>query len=297
MDRCSRELHTSLSLYTPILEPSYEAPSLGCRQVASRRTTLVYSVTKWDVMPSNTGLYNDSDDDSLSNELGPSDGYFNQRAPHPQQVLVPDPSLEAEGDKAREAQQEEEAQRQSEASPPRRRDSQYVQSPPPRRTFNSAYEGDQTSEQTPLLPTAPPAYSDATAGTSYRPPASSNPVESGNRRPSGGYDTIRPSEAFPHHSEPQHLRDSQAQSQDSPNKHERMQRSRRYVRRCCGATAKFVLVAVAIAIGVGFIVNAITSIHGVTVGPLCMRDSSAHADTTRSANPLRISPRETIGTR
>ena len=114
------------------------------------------------------GLYEDSDTESLSNELSPTDGYFNGRRNHPTDILVPDPSRET--DKAAEAQEEAEATHTSEASSAHRRQSQYTtRSSHSRSNLDLTLEDSRRdTEHTPLIPqSAPPAYSAATAGRSY----------------------------------------------------------------------------------------------------------------------------------
>lgn len=142
-------------------------------------------------MPYADNLYSadDSDVESFSNELSPTDGYFSNRD-HPQDVMVPDPSLEtgpntAES-KAREAR--EESATSSENHPTSRSASPEVPAssllrvaaPASPTIFNpsspTAYtprsptsshrrEDDLYSESSPLLHTAapPPAYSAATS--------------------------------------------------------------------------------------------------------------------------------------
>ena len=59
-------------------------------------------------MPDNASLYDDdSDHESVRNELSPTDGYFNERHTQPQDVLVPDPSQSnSSNDKEREAREQ-----------------------------------------------------------------------------------------------------------------------------------------------------------------------------------------------
>ena len=127
-------------------------------------------------MPSGTGPHEDSDDESLSNELSPTNGYFNQRPNHPQEVLVPDPSQNtAEANKAREAEREQDANNTSEDPTTPRRPSQFsTPSVSTRRRLDPDFEEDTRTEHSPLLPSAPPTYSAATAGDAYHPPRSSS---------------------------------------------------------------------------------------------------------------------------
>ncbi|MCJ1478262.1 hypothetical protein MMC13_006939 [Lambiella insularis] len=135
-------------------------------------------------MPSDTGLYEDSYDEPLANELSPTDGYFNQRPNHPQDILVPNPTQEfSEADKAREARQDHQSVEPAAAS---RSQSQLATPPTPtrfvssRRRVDPVFEEDTGTETTPLLPPAPPTYFAATAGSSYDLPRSGSQSGSGN---------------------------------------------------------------------------------------------------------------------
>ena len=78
-------------------------------------------------MPSDTdpsGLYENSDTESFSDELIPIDGYFNSRQNNTPNVLIPDPSQNI--DKAVEAQEERESRRASKSNSTRRRQSYHV---------------------------------------------------------------------------------------------------------------------------------------------------------------------------
>ncbi|MCJ1417946.1 hypothetical protein MMC32_004291 [Xylographa parallela] len=127
-------------------------------------------------MPSGTGLYEDSDDESLSNELSPTNGYFNQRPNHPQDVLMPDPSQNtAEGNKAREAEQEQDTKSAPQDTTAPSRPSHFsTPSTSTRRRLDPEFEEDIRTEHSPLLPSAPPTYSAAIAGYAYHPPRSSS---------------------------------------------------------------------------------------------------------------------------
>ena len=123
-------------------------------------------------MPSHTdpnGLYEDSDAESFSNELSPTDGYFNSRQNHPPDVLVPDPSQST--DKAAEAEEESGVSHLSESNSPQRRQSHLtLHSSYYNRRYNSEFDEDEPhTERTPLIPqSAPPTYSAATNGFSQQ---------------------------------------------------------------------------------------------------------------------------------
>ncbi|MCJ1387169.1 hypothetical protein MMC18_000009 [Xylographa bjoerkii] len=148
-------------------------------------------------MPSGTGLYEDSDDESLSNELSPTNGYFNQRPSHPQDVLVPDPSQNtAAANKAREAEQEQGTTTVPEDTTASRRPSHFsTPSSSTRRRLDPDFEEDTHTEHSPLVPSAPPTYSAATAGNPYHPPRSSFYTSAGTRNNSQ-YNTMGAREVF-----------------------------------------------------------------------------------------------------
>ncbi len=155
-------------------------------------------------MPSNTGHYNDdADADNLTDELSPTDGYFNQRPPHPQDVLIPDPSQQssAAADKAREAREdgrgagregeaaseramEEDGRvREREVAQQHRRTSHTIPSPSTG-LYESTHDVEQYSEHSPLLLSAPPAYSTVPAGSGN---PGNNSGSEGRSIDSGGY--------------------------------------------------------------------------------------------------------------
>ena len=117
-----------------------------------------------------SGLYENSDAESLSDELSPTDGYFNSRQNNTPNILVHDPSQNM--DKAAEAQEEREGRRTSESHSTHRRQSYHVpQSSIFSRRYDPEFEGEEShTEHTPLIPqSAPPTYSAATNGSSERP--------------------------------------------------------------------------------------------------------------------------------
>lgn len=123
---------------------------------------------------SSNALYEVSDDESWSNELSPTDGYFSQRTSHPQDMLVPDPSQNSDPtNKAREAHQESEANATSEARATLRRQSQATHhSTPSRGRLDPGFEDGNHTDLSPLIPLAPPAYSAAPADCQYNSPQS-----------------------------------------------------------------------------------------------------------------------------
>ncbi|KAL3426314.1 hypothetical protein PVAG01_03105 [Phlyctema vagabunda] len=173
-------------------------------------------------MPFSDNLYSaedDSDNASFSDQLSPSDGYFN-RSDIPPNVMVPDPSLEQSSGaeaKAREAREEAQSNAESQytntaspaisnstpsqlytsapsnASPRSPPTSQTFSSPTsPRRLYNSMY-----TSQSPLMAGPPPAYSP--------PLPSSTPTSPQNTSP-GTYNTFTPSRLEEgNHSEPQSM--------------------------------------------------------------------------------------------
>ncbi|MCJ1287521.1 hypothetical protein MMC26_006873 [Xylographa opegraphella] len=157
-------------------------------------------------MPSGRGLYEESDDESLSNELSPTNGYFNQRPNHPQDVLVPDPSQNtAEANKAREAEQEQEVNSALEgASALKRPSHSSTPSTSTRRRPDPDFEEDIHTEHSSLLPSAPPTYSAATAGYTYHPPRSSS-YGSATSRNNSQYNTMHGREVFLSEGRPEDL--------------------------------------------------------------------------------------------
>jgi hypothetical protein len=167
-------------------------------------------------MPYADNLYSadDSDVESFSNELSPTDGYFSNRN-HPQDVMVPDPSIETGPNtadaKAREAREEAAASSENQAAS-RRASSELPASSPlrvaaptssnhspssptaytPRSpTSSHSRQDDLYSETSPLLHSTapPPAYSTATSqpelqhfNTNYS-TISARQLESGTRGP------------------------------------------------------------------------------------------------------------------
>ena len=211
-------------------------------------------------MPTESGLYEDSDNDSLSNDLSPTDGYFNQRPSHPQDVLVPDPSQDTgELSKAREAQEErnanhtngtsetcEELRRQSQAS---------TQSATSRRRLDIDTEESHT-EFTPLIPSAPPAYSAATADSPY--PSRSTAYASSGNGENRDYSTMGRPEIFLPYGQPADL--GGGSSLGAPGSEEQgwKKKLQSWLPKSFGG---YLVVLVALVIGIGFIADAITNIH------------------------------------
>ena len=212
-------------------------------------------------MASSTGLYDDSDRESMSNALSPTDGYFNERHSQPQDVLVPDPSQSARADKEREVREEIEASRaQERSSEPSRAVPQHTRnhsafSPPTtpsRRHLDLGFEEDSHNEASPLLHSAPPAYS---------PPTSRSPHQhsrSGSQASAGGYNTMGRPELFPSRSEPEDL-GGQSLLASAPRQDGWLDRIGDWVHGNTNKIAKYVLIILALILGIGFIVDALVN--------------------------------------
>lgn len=128
-------------------------------------------------MASSSSLYDNSDSESLSNELSPTDGYFNERHTQPQGMMVPDPSQRNAGvDKEREAHNEAHASPRSHSraevswhSSGHSRTLSEVspRSMPTRLPLDPGFDEEAQNSRTPLLPSSPPAYSPPTSNTPY----------------------------------------------------------------------------------------------------------------------------------
>ena len=200
-------------------------------------------------MPSNSGLYEDSDTDSLANELSPTDGYFNRRPTHPQDVLVPDPSQDNTGnsDKAREARQESEnsaaSRRQSHLTTP---------STSSGRRIDPAFEEETYTESSPLIPSAPPTYSAATAGRQFAPTVSHNPP--GGNITDNGHNTMGRQEIFLPTGDPEDLGGRSDGYSDGFGKRDWRKQVRSLFK------IEYLFICVVLAIGVGFITSAILGV-------------------------------------
>ena len=209
-------------------------------------------------MPSNTGLYGDSDDESLSEELSPTDGYFNGRN-HPQDVLIPDPSQalsDSNSDKAQEARQEGEASRASEAGAASRRQSQHSppSTPSSRRRIDPVFEDEAVTEATPLLPSAPPTYS---AATSDRPFARSGSRSSAseNSRPAPHSNMGRPEIFLPSSNQPQDLGGDPLLAENWRREEGWKRQLWNRITNNTYSIAKFLIILVSLIIGIGFILD------------------------------------------
>jgi hypothetical protein len=218
-------------------------------------------------MPANTSLYNnDSDTQSLSDELSPTDGYFNERPYHPQDILVPNPEQRrSSADKEREAQEELErscvegasssARRESHHSEQTPHQSEYTShSTPTRRQFDPDFQEEAQTEATPLLPAAPPTYTDATAGR----PA---PLTLATPSQSRNYNTMGQETVFFGQSQPQNL--AEEPLLEGRNKEEGFgQRATRYFSSVpWRSVGRFIFITVALLIGVSFIADVIMNIQ------------------------------------
>ncbi|MCJ1307208.1 hypothetical protein MMC25_000854 [Agyrium rufum] len=236
-------------------------------------------------MPDNTGLYEDSDDDSVSNVFSPTDGYFNGRPPPSHDPVVEDPSQptppSAAAAKAREA--EEEAHENTEAAAIRRRPQDIVARTPSsqRRFFPDDPEDEndhEPTESSPLISQAPPDYStavslgaahsrtntntntntntssDSARGTSIETPASPTSLSQHN------YGSINDRPAFSSNIPPQNLRDGR-----NPNDHEQRRSCYSCLWFCIHIPVKIgrvIMFTVLFLIGTAFIMAAIMSIAG-----------------------------------
>ena len=216
-------------------------------------------------MASTSGLYDDSDSESLSNALSPTDGYFNERHSQPQDVHIPNPSQSTQADKEREAREESEASRSQGPSSDswavsRPTSNHSTFSPPPtpaRRRVDPVFEDNIQSERTPLLPAAPPAYSPPTPSSPYQ------HTRSASQGSAGGYSTMGRHELFMPYGEPEDL-GGETLLGGPPRRDGWRQRSGDWLKENTNKIAKYVLILLALSIGIGFIVNIVTNIKGLT---------------------------------
>lgn len=204
-------------------------------------------------MPTSSGLYEDSDHESMMSELSPTDGYFNPRSGHSQDPLVPDPSQNTvDSNKAREARREAEA-----TAAPRRRLSHTTQPVPSMRSVDPTFGHESYTEHSHLLSTAPPAYSAATAGSTYRPPIPENRTNSDVGV--SGYNTIGRQEIFLPTGRPEDLGGRSHESTGGSHERGWKQRARRFVE------LKYFVLLIALLVGIGFITVTILSmvVHSV----------------------------------
>ena len=240
------------------------------------------------VMPSNSGLFEGLDDESLSNELSPTDGYFSQRPRHPQDVLVPDPSQNsAEANKAREAREDREADTTSEVSVAVRRGSQATaHSTSSRRGFDTDFEDETQSEVTPLIPPAPPAYSAATADRQYSPPKSDIRGSTGNTA-YRQYNTMGRSPVFLPDGQPTDFGQVPLLSDTDHETPVWKRKARSYLPRNWRSCAIFVVIAIALLIGGGFILSVIHDIKWDRVSLRARETQTSHTanDLVQQPNP------------
>lgn len=136
-------------------------------------------------MTSDRNLYNgNSGERDQPHKLSPSDGYFNQRTQHSRDALIPDqPQRDSGRHTAGDGHREEtlgatdidEQQRYTTHSIPASS----------RNRYEPAYEEEQCPEHSPLLSSAPPSYSDATASSSTQ--AERENKSQGGEFSNGGY--------------------------------------------------------------------------------------------------------------
>lgn len=221
-------------------------------------------------MASNTGLYDDSDSESISNMLSPSDGYFSQRA-QPSNVMVPDPSQRnTQADKEREAREEGEASRAQEASSAaasqraysnhsRRSSAFSPSSVPSTRRYDPAFQEPVQSDRTPLLPPAPPAYEPPAEDSPYRHAHSASQSSTAT-----GYNTMGgPGPIFLPDRDPEDLGGARSPG-DGGRRRGLWGRVSDRIYENTDRIAKWVLVLLAIGAGIGFIINTVRRIdsHG-----------------------------------
>ena len=211
-------------------------------------------------MASNSSLYGDSDDESWTNELSPTDGYFAQRPSHPQDVLIPNP-LQNDANKAREAREEREANATSEASATLRREAQASPNSTASRTrLDPDFEDETTTELTHLISSAPPAYSAATAGRLYNPPQSDTRRSAGNAS-NRGYHTMGRSPIFLPDGHPTDFGETPLLADTDHENPAWKRKARSCLPRSWKSYAIFTLIFIALLIGVGFIVSVLRSIQ------------------------------------
>ncbi|MCJ1382572.1 hypothetical protein MMC17_005685 [Xylographa soralifera] len=210
-------------------------------------------------MPSGTGLYEDSDDESLSNELSPTNGYFNQRPNHPQDVLVPDPSQNtAEANKAREAEQEQGTNSAPENTIAPRRPSHFsTPSISTRRRLDPDFEEDFHTEHSPLIPSGPPTYSAATAGHSYPSPRSNSYASAGARN-NRQYNTMDGREVFLYERPPEDLGGAPLIGLTDREEPAWKKRGRGYFPKDLRSVIKVLIGLAALAVAIGIIANMVT---------------------------------------
>ncbi|MCJ1412642.1 hypothetical protein MMC19_006739 [Ptychographa xylographoides] len=218
-------------------------------------------------MPSGTGMYEDSDDENFSHELSPTDGYFNQRPSHPQDLHVPDPSqTTSETDKAREAQQEREgADREGSTEhgtfASRRQSHNTSHSTSSRRRLDPEFEEETQTEHSPLIPAAPPTYSAATANRPYTPPRSDSLVgEYG--RSNRQYDTMGRQEIFLPEGDPTSIGEASLPARAGGDGRTWKKKAHGCLPNTFRSCCKVMIVLIALMIGMAFVVNAIATIHG-----------------------------------
>ena len=205
-------------------------------------------------MQSNSGLYEDSDDESLTNELSPTDGYFNRRPAHPQQVLVPDPSQDtAEANKAREAQQESS---QTSATPRRPSRHSAASSTSPRPRLSPDFEDDTYTERSGLLSSAPPAYSPGPATNRYQPPTFQTPTSStDSENRNRGYNTMGRQAIFLQSGEPEDLGGQPPRGYGDPHQGNWKERAQRFFK------IKYLIVFAAILVTIWFVTSTIMNVE------------------------------------
>jgi hypothetical protein len=216
-------------------------------------------------MPPNSGQYDDeSDNESISNALSPSDGYFNEAHTHPGDVLIPDPSRgNSSLDKEREA-REELASNRSEGQPaatgsrpPQPQAQSPRQSPatsPTRQGLSSTTQA--ATETTPLIPAAPPAYSPPTPGSPYH-----QHIRNISEVSTGTYHSMgQPSRFFPERS-PENLggQDQLLLGQDGDRK-SWWKKVSFWLEYSSEKLFKYIILIVALLIGIGFICDLIIGI-------------------------------------
>ena len=216
-------------------------------------------------MASQSGQYDDSDHESLSNELSPTDGYFNERHTQPQRMMVLDPSQHnARTENERDARDKAHATSSShhygpEASRLPSRHSRALsevspRSMPTRGSLDPEFDEEAQNEGTPLLPPAPLAYS---------PPDSDSPFRTSRTfgwPTRSEYSTMGGSRPFLLNRAPEDLGGREPLLGGPPRDNRWRNRTWEWLCENTNRIAKGLLIFLALAMGVVFIVNVALSI-------------------------------------
>ena len=241
----------------------------------------------------------DSDNESQTDPFSPSDGYFHERQEQP---LVEDPSPAGdESRKAREAREDAEDGTHAEPSHHQRTTSNFsttmsstesrpatqshLSSTSPARSSFSPYNEESFSENSRLLPAAPPAYS---------PPASDSHIgaSTGGNSAASGYGSVP--NFLGRERDPESMGGAQHEEYDDEEGESRWARLKDTLRSCFSlrSICRVLLVIVAIAIGVGFIVDAVLTLVPEKVLSLRSHPEEELVLTTSQDQPVYRSPND-----